>query len=454
MALELYRLFAPELKAHLDKKEYAHVKGMLGNISPIELSEGWHEFNDDEKLLVFRLLSSYRALYLFECLDDTSQDFLIKNAFSETFDKLVEEIDEDNKRRFFHPLPSRIMRQIESQAKKLRLPIFSPRGSWPANTAGSLMSREYFCVDPTWKAKQTLERLQATARLKNVGDLHDLYVTDKEGRLLGAISIRTLIAAPSDIRIQEIMWPVGLLKVRPESDQEEVMKLFDKYDPISLPVVDGENKIIGVIMIDDVLNVMREEATEDIAKMGGTAPTELTNRKILDVVLLRMPWLVIACVGQLLIVHMVGYFEGVLTKFIALASFMPFIAAMGGNVGTQSVTITVRALATSAWSIADLKTSVLTDFLVGLLLGVLYGVIAGVFALALYGTRFGLYFPLIVGVGMVTSMTIAATIGVTAPFIFSRFGVDPATATGPLVTTLTDLLGLSAYLIVASLLLL
>ncbi|MBI4063996.1 MAG: magnesium transporter [Elusimicrobia bacterium] len=451
--LKLYTLFVPEIKSYLRAKDFWTLKKILIEIPPIELAEGWPEFGEEEKIIIFRLLTSNAALQIFEELEEKEQEFLLANTREPNLAKWISAIALEEQLRLFGSRGERFFRQLQAQAHKKRLFSHLPQTQYyPAGSAGALMRHEFFCVDPTWKAKMALERLQATARLKNVGELYALYVTT-ENRLLGILSLRTLIAAPPDSRVAEIMWPAGLLKVHPEMDQEEVAMLFSKYDLASVPVVNQDNKLIGTVVIDDVLNVLHQEATEDIAKMAGTEAAEITKMRIRNVVFLRMPWLVITCAGQFLVSHIIKSFEGTLTRFIALASFMPFIAAMGGNIGTQSSTIAVRALATGEWKSSDFGRSLKREFAVGGTLGLVYAILAGTLSFALYGDRFGHLFPLTVAAGMMTSMATAAILGAVEPFIFHRLKIDPATATGPLVTTMTDLISVATYLFVASIVL-
>lgn len=452
--LKLYSIFVPELKAHLEAQEFVILKKILNELSPIELADGWEEFSDKQRVLIFRLMTTNRALQLFEELDAKDQEFLLAEAFGEKFDSWLNGLDLETRINYFGAASERFIKTLQAQAKKQRLPIFSPQAQgWPSNSAGSLMKHEYFCVDPSWKANQTLERLQATARLKNIGELYALYVSDKENKLLGILSIKILIAAPPDSKIEDIMWPVGLVKCHPEVDQEEVARMFTKYSLMSLPVVDNANKLLGTIAIDDILGVVKEEATEDIAKIAGTGAAELTKKRVRDVILLRMPWLVLTCFAQFFVSGIVKHFEGTLSRTIALASFMPFIAAMGGNLGTQSSTIIIRALAMGEWQMQDFGRALAREIRIGITLGILYGALAGALASLLYGNRFGALFPLVVGIGMITSMTIAATMGAAGPFIFQKFGIDPATASAPLVSTFTDLISVGTYLLVASTLL-
>ena len=452
--LKIYTIFVPEIKNYLETKNFWTLKKILAEISPLELAEGWGEFSNTEKLLLFRLLTANRGLQLFEELESKDQEYLLSTIRNEEalYGSLSLAIEE--RLQLFRPLGERFLKQLQAQARKQRLLAYMPQAiGWPENSAGALMQHEFFCVEPAWKVNMTLERLRASARLKNVGELYALYVTDKENRLLGILSLRTLIAAPPDSKITDIMWPVGLLKVRPEMDQEEVAQIFTKYNLTSLPVVDHANKLLGTVVIDDVLNVLHQEATEDIAKMAGTQAAELTRRKVHEIIILRMPWLIITCAGGYLVANIVRGFEETLSRFVALSSFMPFIAAMGGNIGTQSSTIAIRALATGEWKMDSVRHAIRTDFLVGLAMGLTYGGIAAIFAHFLYGERFGGQLPFVVGVATVISLTTGSTIGALEPFIFTKLKIDPATASGPLVTTTTDLVSVFSYLLIATALL-
>ncbi|MEK6544857.1 MAG: magnesium transporter, partial [Elusimicrobiota bacterium] len=344
----------PEIKAQLEAKAFAALKDILNNISSLELAEGWKEFSSTQQVLIFRLLRPQEAVYVFEELDRQEQEFLMSKAFGERFDASLHALASEGSIRFFPPMPLKYFKALQVQLRKQKLPSFTAlKDIWPADSAGALMKHEYFCADATWTVKEVLKRIQATMHVWNTGELYSLYVIDTQGCLLGVLSLRTLIAAPPDIKVTAIMWPVGLIKVRPETDQEEVTKLFRRYDLMSLPVVNESNKLLGTIVVDDILDVMHKEATEDIALMAGTQAAEITRARIRDVIFLRMPWLIITCAGQFLVAHTIRHFEDTLARFIALASFMPFIAAMGGNVGTQSSTIAVRAFATGEWGPKD-----------------------------------------------------------------------------------------------------
>jgi len=247
---------------------------------------------------------------------------------------------------------------------------------------------------------------------------------------------------------------VGAIQIAADSDQEAAARVVAKYNLISAPVVNDAGALVGILLIDDVLDILQQEASEDIAKMVGTRLEEFGARNILRIARLRLPWLVASVAAGFLVSVVVKHFEATLTRLVALASFMPLIAAMGGNVGAQSAAIVVRSLAMGKLRIREWTRTMAREFSVGLLLGVCYGVVVGALAYLLYGARFGVCFSLVVSLGMLTSMTVAATIGAVGPFLFQRLGIDPATATAPMVTTITDLIATSTYLALATVILL
>jgi magnesium transporter len=239
------------------------------------------------------------------------------------------------------------------------------------------------------------------------------------------------------------------LALTPEMDREEAADLFRKYKLSSVPVVDSEQKPIGIVLVRDVLKVIEEETEEDFAKMAGTRQG-LLSLSVFHITKIRFPWLIATCVGYFAVGAVVKHFEFTISKVIGLASFMPLIAAMGGNVGTQTATAVVRGMATGEVKALGKTEVVIKEALVGILLGCVYALGTGIVAHFIYGARFGWNFSLVVGLGMFASMSSAAIMGSLEPFIFERMHIDPATATGPLITFFADLTSTTVYLTIAT----
>lgn len=447
-------LVTPEIKELLAAKDYVTLKQCLRELHPVDLADQWDTFEPDQQVQIFQLLGRDAAVKLFESLTPEAQRFLLMTLGDESA-PVIEGMAPSDVARLFRRLPKRVVKKLaglvkrEESLQKIQLLMNFPKGS-----AGSLMHPEFIKLTPAMTAKQALDILQAVARPHQGDHLFALYVTNDQGLLLGTLTLHDVIGAPSDARLSELMTSVDRIKIPATMDQEEVAKRFAKYNLVSAPVADEADRLIGILTVDDIIDVMRQEASEDIAKMAGTRPEEFQARAVLRVVRLRLPWLVASIAGGFLVSLVIRHFEGTLLQIVALASFMPLIAAMGGNVGAQSATVVVRSLALGHLRHQQWRQAFIRELGVGLLLGLIYGAGVGLFAYLLYGAQLGGYFAVVVALGMLTSMTVAAAIGSLEPFIFQQFGIDPATATGPLITTATDLIATSTYLALATLILL
>ncbi len=443
-------LFVPEIKQLLARRSYKELKGDLQEINPADLAEGWDRFTLFEQIVLFKLLSIVRAVELFEELDVPHQMHLLSALEPGTLGPAIEEVGAAAVPQIFHRLPDRAVRRM---TRMIRRAHSSRPGSdlvFPPHTAGGLMHTDILTLAPRLTAQQALDQVRAASRLHRMSDLTVIYVTDDQGRLMGALSPRALIAAPRDMRLSQIMGPVQLIKVRADVDQEDAAKVFSKYKLLAAPVVDADNRLLGVLTVDDILHVISQEATEDIAKMAGTTAEELEDASPGRIARLRMPWLVTTCVAEIVVGFIVHRFEATLAHAIALASFMPLIAAMGGNVGTQSSTVCVRGLATGHLLPKDWRRLTWREFLAGLYMGAGYGAAVGAVSALIFSGRFGWAFPFVVAVGVLFSMTVASTLGALQPFLLHRLRVDPAIAVGPLVSTLTDLVSVMTYLSLAT----
>lgn len=447
--IQPWALFLPEIKELISEKKFPELKKLLKNIHPIDLTEGWVNFTAQEKLLVFKLLDSHRAVEVFEELDFDEQAFILNNLEDSSISEILEDMASDEKAKLFKNLPDRIRKKMTVLLKKEDVEIVRKITAYPDGTAGKLMSTDFITLSPHLTTKQALEKIQISARLHKVVTIYVLYVLDDKNNLIGGVTLRRLIAAPQDIKISEIMSPVQLIKIIANTDQEDVAKKFSKYDLTAAPVVDDENRLIGVITIDDVVDVIQDEATEDIAKMGGTSKEEFQSKSIFETVKIRMPWLLAAWFGGVMASWIIGVFEDTLKAVVVLAAFIPVVIGMGGNIGMQSSTIVIRGLAVGQIDVKMLGVTVFRELRIGLLLGLIYGILLGVFVYFLHGNEYKML-GLVVGGSICASMTLAATTGTFLPMIFKKIKIDPAVATGPFVTTLIDIFGVLIYFFLAT----
>lgn len=447
-------LMVPEIKELLGARDFVLLKQVLRECNPIDFFEVWKQFSEEERIQLFKLLSAASALKLFEILHADDQKLLLEKSSDESLSPILENTDSPDLAKLFHRMSPRALKKMQSLVKRQEtLAHIDYLMKFDEGTVGSLMHPEFVRLSPKITAKQALLRLQSVIRPHQKEHLDSLFVVDDEGKPLGQIDLHDLITAPEDIRVSEIMESIEMIKLKPETDQEEVSEVFSKYQVKAAPVVDDSGHIIGVLNVKDAISVVREEATEDIAKMAGTQAADLMERSVLRVVRLRMPWLVVTLGGGMVVSLIIRSFEPILSEIIALASFSPLIAGLGGNVGSQSATVVVRGLALGHINGHNKLATIARESAVGLFMGATYGVTLAVIAYVLYGQQYHGQFAFVVGFSMCVAMTISATMGAVGPIMNERLGIDPATATGPMITTITDIISNLTYFMLATALL-
>jgi len=447
------QLFLADLKELLSNREFASLRKALRQISPMDLVEGWDEFSIEEQTLLFKLSPRQRALQLFEELDPEHQEELLGALRKEEIEELVEDLDPAETSRILRELPVPLVRQLESMLRK--------QGEigeeverylkYPDDSVGALMRTNFFSLNSTWTCRQALDMIQRGVRLRLIETMYldTLFVLDTDERLEGIVYLKELVVAPPDMKISDLINP-DPVELKPEMDQEEAAQMFSHYKFGSAPVVDSSRRLLGIVLDTDIVEVVEEETEEDLAKFAGTAVEEFEEPTALASAWHRMPWMAVAGLGQIIVAAVIWGFEGSLSKLVALMTFIPLIAALGGNVGSQSAIIMVHAISSGELDESEAFASVFRDLKVGLMLGFVSSVIMIGVSYLFYGGRFGFLFSVVTGLGILISMSVAATLGAFVPIFFNRVGIDPATATGPLVTTLTDIIGTAAYLGIAT----
>ncbi|MBX2800937.1 MAG: magnesium transporter [Myxococcales bacterium] len=319
--------------------------------------------------------------------------------------------------------------------------------AWPPETAGGIMSPQVFVMPDDASCGQAIAALQA--KHEDLENIYYIYLTDDHGRLLGVTSLRSLLTHPPKTKLTAIMVP-DPISVGPSQDQEEVARIVARYDLLAVPVVDSERRILGIVTVDDVVDVIRAEAVEDMMLMAGVSRPQ-QEQSVLRQAAFRAGWLFATIGGGILAAEIIGLYEATLASMAVLAGFIPVIMGMGGNVGIQSATLAVRGLATGQVQIGGVGPFLWQEARVGALLGLGFALLLGLYGVARFPGQ-----PLL-GVSLAASILLAIAsagiIGAILPVAFQRAGADPAIATGPFVTTLVDLLGIVIYFNVARLLL-
>lgn len=407
--------------------------------------------------LVFRSLSLSSQQKLFDLIDDVEQKgVLFMELDEDIFLDLIDGMELDALAKIFENMPTDdvadLLGRLPEEKSDAILEKMKKEGSeevedllrYDDDTAGGIMVPDFFALKEEITAKEAIESLQKEHQ--DVEMPFYLYVVDEYDNLVGVSSLRQLVLVPPETPLKAFM-STDVFSVQTDVDQEEVAKLVARYDILAVPVVDENNRLMGIVTVDDVIDIFRQEATEDMLKMAGVGEEFIETKTVFRSTRIRLPWLFASCVGGIFAFFIIGRFEGSLVKYAYLAAFIPVIMGMGGNIGTQSSTIVVRGLATGRLHIRDIWSVVLKELSIGLILGVIYGVLIGTVAQVRYNMAL---LALAVGLALISSMTIAALIGSLVPMAFARINIDPAVATGPLVTTAIDIISVFFYFKIAT----
>ncbi len=383
---------------------------------------------------------------LMEELPDHLRDDLAEHLKHEELTEVIEAMASDDAADVLADLPAPLARDvIEALPREDRREVETLL-KYPEDSAGGLMQVELVAVPETANVAQTTEAVRANA--EEVSTYYFIYVVDDEDRLVGVLNLGALLLAPPDQVIGELI-ERNVHVVHPEVDQEDVARLFRRYDLVALPVVDDRGRLLGRILHDDVVDVLDEEADEDMMRMAGATthePELVYTDQVLKIAGVRLPWLLATLGGLTAPAFLVSAFQVSFPDMMTLVPFIPVIGAMGGNIGSQSSTIVVRGFATGRVDVHNLGKFLIKELAVGLLMGVACGLLAGVVAIVWRGH------PLLavtVAVSMLAAMTTAALLGVLVPWMFRLMRIDPAIAAGPLVTTINDTTAISIYYVVA-----
>jgi len=449
-----FALFLPEINELLREKNYSELKKLLKEVPPIDLAEGWSQFSLPDGNIIFHLLERKRAIEVFEDLSFGDQKILINSLESRELGEVLDEMSADERADLFEELPEKMVKKLFSVMKKEEVEDVKSLLSYKEDTAGGLMTTEFVELRKDMTARQAILKIQESYRTYYGETIQDVYITDVENRLIGGLSLQGLIASPPDILLKDIMSPVQMIKINVHMDQEEVAKVFSKYDLLSAPVVDDENRLLGIITIDDIVDVIQKEATKDIYGMGKISGVERVaeinygEASAFTLVRNRVAWLfILLLIGTFVSGRLLKGYSGVLQSVIALAIFIPMMMDSGGNAGAQSLAMVVRGLATGEVRVDQIGKIFHKEVLAGLMSGILMGIIAMFSVFLLQGFNVKLAFS--VGFSLAIVVTVATVTGAFLPLLFKRLGFDPAVAASPFITTVVDATCLIIYFEVA-----
>ncbi|KPK92594.1 hypothetical protein AMJ80_06520 [bacterium SM23_31] len=450
---------ADTIRRLIRREAYSHLNKIMQKTHPADLAHFYRFFTEHERNKLFGLLQQdvEKAAEVIVELESTNAARLLETISPEKITQILQKMDPDDRVDIISQLTPEISDAVMQLLKKVESEEVEHLIGFEENTAGGIMTTEYLALNENLTAKEAIDVLQKSSEVEM---FFYLYVVDDRNHLVGVISLRLLIVKPGNTKLKNIM-ETEVISVHTGEDQEEVARQVARYNILAIPVVDDENKIVGVVTVDDTIDVLRDEATEDFLKMAGTSKEEIIEKSVFSSLKVRSPWLLASLAGGLIAATVIDNFKFTLERIILLSAFLPVIIGMGGNVGIQSTTLMVRGLATGRINIKHIWHVMVKEISVGFSLGICYGVLLSLLVLLL--TKFGplgkppeISLPiigLIVGLGIFTSMFIATTVGTFIPILFAKLKVDPALASGPFVTTSIDILGVGSYLMIATILL-
>ena len=432
-----------QLEAMLAVGNYDAVKLLLEPVQPVDIAEAIGNLPTTLQAIAFRLLSKDEAISVYEYLGTTTQQNLLSKLRSSEVLEVVEEMSPDDRARLFEELPAKVVRQLLSELSPDERRVTSELLGFKAETAGRLMTTEFIDLKEHHLAQEALEIVRRRAR--ETETVYSLYVTDAERHLTGILSLRDLVTADPVTRIGDVM-TADVLSVQTDTDQEKVARTIQRYDFLAVPVVDLEQRLVGIVTVDDVIDVIEQEATRDLYAAGAVQAGDEDDyfaSSLFTVARRRVVWLAVLVVASFFTSEVIAANEDVLQKVVLLAAFIPLLGGTGGNVGAQSSTVVIRGLSTQSISSLGPLKAVGREVMAGALLGILMMLLVVPFAWwrgesALVGIS--------VGISLLAITTLAATAGAAFPLLFDRMGLDPALMSTPFITTCTDVAGTLIYL--------
>ena len=448
MPIDSNKILVDSVKRLLRRGAISHLAKIVNKAHGADLSVLFRSLSRDQQRKLFDMITDVeqKGIMFSELEEDIFQD-LIEDMPVEAIVEILESMSADDVADIIGRLPEGRSQDILDKMKKAESEEVEDLLRYDDDTAGGIMVPDFIALKEDVTAKEAIESLQKEH--SDVEMAFYLYVVDEYGKLVGVSSLRQLVVVAPETPLKEFM-STDVFSVQTDMDQEEVARIVARYDILAVPVVDDSNRLVGVVTVDDVIDILRKEATEDILKMAGVGEEFVETKSIFKSTRIRLPWLFASCIGGLFAFFIIGKFESSILKYAYLAAFIPVIMGMGGNIGTQSSTIVVRGLATGRLNVRDIWSVVLKELSIGVILGLVYGALIGSVAQLRYSM---MALAISVALAVISSMSVAALVGSLVPMAFARINIDPAVATGPFVTTAIDIISVFFYFKIATTLL-
>ncbi|MEP6822991.1 MAG: magnesium transporter [Chthoniobacterales bacterium] len=457
------KILIPEIKSLIDARSFGALRELFSDWPPADVAEVILDMEEGDQVIIFRVLPHDLAADVFEYLDVDAQQQLLRGMAQEQVVGILNEMSPDDRTALLEELPSAAARQLIQLLTPEERRIAQSLLGYPEDSVGRLMTPDFIAVHADWTIKEVLDYVRENGRDSET--LNVIYVVDERGKLLDDLRIREILLQPLATLVSDLM-DENFVALRAADPQEDALNVFRKYDRTALPVADSNGVLVGMVTIDDMLDVAEEEATEDIQKFGGMEALEDPYMRVplLSMVSKRAPWLAVLLVGEMFTATAMAYYETEIAKAVVLAVFLPMIISSGGNSGSQASTLIIRAMALGEVTLQDWWRVMRREVSAGTLLGLVLGVI-GTCRVVLwsvigerylhhpvYGEHWGLV-AATVGITLFSVVLWGSIAGSMLPFALRRVGLDPATSSAPFVATLVDVTGVILYFSIALLIL-
>ena len=441
---ELRELVRSQLEMLLRQGNYEGAKSLLVPVQSPDIAEAIAGLPEALQGIAFRLLSKGRSIEVFEYLDTDTQENLLAEFKRQEFREIVDKMSPDDRARLFDELPATVVTRLLDQLSPEERRATALLLGYRPGTAGRIMTPEYIALKQDLTIEQAFQQIRRQAHIAET--IYHLYVTEADRRLLGILSLRDLVTAQPEQSIEDIMTR-EVVSVHTDTDQEEVAQIIQRYDFITVPVVDTEERLVGIVTVDDILDVVQAETTEDIYTLGGveTGDDNYFQTNLLTVARRRVVWLFVLLITNTGTIAVIQSQEGLIEQVVALAAFLPLLIDTGGNVGAQSSTVVIRGLNTDEIEMRNAAKIIRREAITGTFLGLMLGIVVTLWAYL----QADLGVAIAVGVSLLAISMLASVAGTALPFLFKALKFDPALMSAPFITTIVDVLGDLNYLHIA-----
>lgn len=441
--IKIDKEFIEQLKLLVDQGDEQSIQEKVGNMHPADIAEILDVVNMEEAKFIFRRLDDELASDVIVELDEDVREIFLKALSAKEIAEQIDNMDSDDAADIISELPLEKQQSVISQIEdKAQAQSIASLMAYEENTAGAWMATEFIAVKDNWNVTQCISELRKQA--EDVSYVYTIYVINKEKRLIGMFSLKSLLFA-KDTDLVKDLYMTDVISVNVNDDIEEVAKSMKKYDLVAIPVVSDDNLLLGRITIDDIVDVMEDEAVKDYQMASGISEKIESNDSIWAITKARLPWLMVGLVGGVLGAQVIGLFEHQLGTFPEMAFFIPLIAAMGGNVGVQSSAIIVQSLATNSIDMGNTYTKLLKEFSIALVNGLACSI---TIFFVIWGLQQDLTLGTTVSISLMAVIIFAGLFGTFIPLVLHKRKIDPALATGPFITTANDVVGLLIYFLI------